>query len=269
MNHSLMSQRLVIAQRAARAAGKVLAAKLHDARAVRYKGKRDIVTDADYAAERVIKQTISARFPKDKFVSEEDDAAEHKRLWVLADASDDLVLWVVDPLDGTTNYARTLYAFCTSIALYQAGQVQVGVVYDPITNELFSAERGRGAHLNGTPIHASATRSLEHTVFGMEWGRALKTRKRSARVFLPLLLRVMTGRTFGSAALSFCHVAAGRTDAHVHLSLSPWDVAAAALIVEEAGGTVTTPAGAAWTVHSKEYVASNGHLHPTILRYFR
>lgn len=264
-----MSHRLLVAQRAARAAGKILAAKLHDARDIHYKGKRDIVTDADYAADRAIKETVLARFPDDKFVSEEGDLEEHKRLWAQAGASDDLALWVVDPLDGTTNYARTLYAFCTSIAVYQAGQVQIGAVYDPITRELFSAERGRGARLNGKPIHVSVIRSLEDAVFGVEWGRALKMRRRSARVLVPMLQRVMVARTFGSAALSFCHVAAGRMDAHVHLSLSPWDVAAAALIVEEAGGRVTMPTGTAWTVHSKEYVATNGRLHATILRYFR
>ena len=126
-----MSQRLLTAQRAARAAGKVLATKSHDSRDIRYKGKRDIVTDADYAADRTIKQIILARFPDDKFVSEEGDLKEHKRLWAQADASDKVALWVVDPLDGTTNYAHTLYAFCTSIALYQAGKVQIGVVTSP------------------------------------------------------------------------------------------------------------------------------------------
>jgi myo-inositol-1(or 4)-monophosphatase len=264
-----MSQRLLTAQRAARAAGKVLAAKLHDRRDIRYKGRRDIVTDADYAADRTIKQTVLSRFPNDKFVSEEGDAEEHKRLWAQADASDGVALWVVDPLDGTTNYAHTLYAFCTSIALYQAGQVQIGVVYDPITNELYSAERGHGAFLNGKPIHVSAIRSLEDAVFGAEWARAPQVRKRSAVVFARILQRVMTGRVFGSAALSICHVAAGRMDGYMHLALSPWDVAAAALIVEEAGGKITTPTGAAWTVHSKAYVASNGHMHASILRYFR
>ncbi|MCI0477721.1 MAG: inositol monophosphatase [Anaerolineales bacterium] len=264
-----MSQRLLIAQRAARAAGKVLAAKLHDARDIRYKGKRDIVTDADYAADRTIKQIVLARFPDDKFVSEEGNLAEHQHLWAQADASNAVTLWVVDPLDGTTNYSRTLYAFCTSLAVYRAGQVQVGVVYDPMSRELYSAERGRGAFLNGKPIHVSAIRSLEGAVFGAEWARAPQVRRRSSAVFARILQRVMTGRVFGSAALSICHVAAGRMDGYMHLSLAPWDVAAAALIAEEAGGKITTPTGAAWTVHSKEYVASNGHLHPTILKYFR
>lgn len=264
-----MSQRLIIAQRAARAAGKILLAKHRDARDIRYKGKRDIVTDADYAAERVIQQTIRARFPNDQFISEEGDAKEHQRLWQRASESKDLALWIVDPLDGTTNYARGLNIFCTSIALYRAGQVQIGVVYDPVANELYSAERGRGAFLNDKPIHVSTVRSLEQAVFGAEWARAPRARARAAQVFACVLQRTMTGRAFGSAALSLCQVAAGRLDGYMHLSLAPWDVAAAALIVEEAGGQVTTPSGDAWSVHSKEYVASNGYLHNTLLKYFR
>lgn len=264
-----MSQRLLIAQRAARAAGKTLLAKLRDARAIRYKGKRDIVTDADYAAERIIQQTIHARFPNDQFISEEGDAAEHQRLWAQARTSNGLALWIIDPLDGTTNYARALNIYSTSIALYQAGAVQIGVVYDPITNELYSAERGRGASLNGKPIHVSAIRSLKDAVFGAEWARAPRARQRACHILAHILPRVMTGRVFGSAALSLCQVAAGRMDGYMHFSLAPWDVAAAALIVEQAGGKITTPRGAAWSVHSKEYVASNGHLHATLLRYFR
>lgn len=264
-----MSQRLLVAQRAARAAGKILLAKHRDARDIRYKGKRDIVTDADYAAERIIQQTLRARFPNDQFISEEGNAPEHERLWRRVHESNDLALWIVDPLDGTTNYARGLNIFCTSIAWYRAGQVQIGVVYAPVTNELYSAERGRGAWLNGKPIHVSTVRSLDQAVLGAEWARAPRPRQRTAQVFARVLQRTMTGRALGSAALSLCQVAAGRLDGYMHLSLAPWDVAAAALIIEEAGGLVTTPTGDAWSVHSKEYVASNGYLHTTLLKYFR
>lgn len=264
-----MSQRLGVAQRAARAAGKLLLAKQRHARNVRYKGQRDIVTDADYAAERVIQQTIRARFPRAHFLSEEGDAREHQRLWAQAHTSPDTAVWIIDPLDGTTNYARGLNIFCTSIALYQAGHVHIGVVYDPITDELYSAERGRGAHLNGKPIHVSTVRSLEQAVFGAEWARAPRARQRATQVFARVLQRTMTGRALGSAALSLCYVAAGRLDGYMHLSLAPWDVAAAALIIEEAGGTITTPRGEAWSVHSQAYVASNGYLHKTLLAYFR
>lgn len=264
-----MSQRLLIAQRAARAAGKILLAKQRNARAIRYKGKRDIVTDADYAAEQIITQTIHKYFPQDCFISEEGNAQEHQRLWAQAKASNDLALWIIDPLDGTTNYARGLNIFCTSIALYRAGHVQVGVVYDPVADELYAAERGQGACLNGKPIHVSTVRTLDDAVFGAEWARASRARQRATQVFARILQRTMTGRALGSAALSLCQVAAGRLDGYMHLSLAPWDVAAAALIIEEAGGKITTPSGDAWTVHSKAYVASNGYLHNSILKYFR
>jgi myo-inositol-1(or 4)-monophosphatase len=264
-----MSQRFRTAIRAARTAGKVLAEKSHDAREIKYKGRRDIVTDADYAADRTIREILLAQFPDDKFLSEEGDAVEPKRLWQLADKSPDLGLWVVDPLDGTTNYSRNLFPFTTSIALYQAGAVQAGVVYNPITKELFAAERGRGATLNGKPIHVSTKTSFEDSVVGTEWARATSVRRRTAKIFSQLVEVVMTARAYGSAAMSLSYVAAGRLDGYFHLSLSPWDVAAAGLIIEEAGGKITTPDGKPWSVHSKAFVASNGHLHGKLLKYFR
>ncbi len=264
-----MSQRLQTALRAARAAGKVLIKKLDSVREIHSKGKRDIVTDADYAADRIIRKILLSRFPRDRFLSEEGDAAERARLWKQAKASDGIALWIVDPLDGTTNYSRNLYPFTVSIALYQTGAVQLGVVYDPIRNELFSAERGRGAHLNGKPIQVSDLRVLDDAIAVIEWARAPKLRRRTARIFSRMLDHTMTGRAFGSAALSLCGVAAGRTDVYFHMALSPWDVAAAALIIEEAGGKITTPTGAAWQVDSKAYVASNGHLHSRVLKFFR
>jgi myo-inositol-1(or 4)-monophosphatase len=263
-----MSLRLQTALRAARAAGKVLLDKLHDGRQIHSKGKRDIVTDADYAADRTVRKILLSRFPRDQFLSEEDDADARKRLWAQASASDGLALWVVDPLDGTTNYSRSLCPFCVSIALYQAGAVRIGVVYDPIRDELFSAERGRGARLNGKPIRASSVRAFDAAVIGTEWARAPKLRRRMVAILAQVVGRAMTARAFGSAALSLCAIAAGRMDGYIHLSLSPWDVAAAALIVEEAGGTVTTPAGVAWNLHCKGYVASNGLLHSRLLRCF-
>lgn len=264
-----MSQRFQIAVQAARAAGKVMVEKLREDRAIKYKGMKDIVTDTDYAADQAIRDILLARFPQDKFLSEEGDSVERAHLWKLADKSADLGLWVVDPLDGTTNYSRNLYPFTTSIALYQAGTVQVGVVYDPIAREIFAAERGRGAWLNGKPIHVSTKSTFEESVVGTEWARATAVRKRTAQIFSQLVPIVMTARAYGSAAASITYVAAGRLDGYFHLSLSPWDVAAGCLIVEEAGGTVTTPRGDPWSVHSKEFVVSNGVLHNKLLKYFK
>ncbi len=264
-----MSQQLEMAKRAARAAGRVLLAKMSASRQVHSKGKHDIVTDADYAADRILRDMLLARFPRDRFLSEEGDAAERERLWAQADADPDLGLWVIDPLDGTNNYSRRLHPYCVSVALYRAGAVQIGAVHDPIRDELFWAERGQGAFCNGKPIAVSPVKTLDDAVIAVEWARAQAVRKQTTAVLARLAQRVLTVRALGSAALSFCNIAAGRLDLYIHLSLSPWDVAAAALILEEAGGKVTSPDGAAWSVHSQAYVGTNGLLHKPVLRYFK
>ncbi len=264
-----MTRRLQTARRAARAAGKIMREKLNGARDIHSKGARDIVTDADYAADHAVRTILRARFPYDHVLSEEDAPDVREKLWARVARSTDERLWVIDPLDGTTNYAHRLPSFCVSIALLQRGAVQIGVVYDPLRDELFAAERGRGAVLNGVPIAVSATRRFVDAVVGTEWARDQKLRERTAAIFSRMVARATTARAFGSAALSLCYVAAGRLDAYFHFSLSPWDVAAAALIIEEAGGRVTTPTGAPWSVHSQAYVVSNGHLHPQMLRYFK
>lgn len=264
-----MSQRLQIAAHAARAAGKTLEEKFDHAREIRSKGKRDIVTDADYAAERIVRKILLGHYPRDLFLSEEDQAETRKALWAQAEQSNGAFLWVVDPLDGTTNYAHRIPTFSVSIALYHDRAVWLGVVYDPIRDELFAAERGKGATLNGKRICVSGRRSFEDAVVGTEWGRAPKLRAQTARILSQIVDRALTARSTGSAALSLCYVAAGRFDAYYHFSLWPWDVAAAALIVEEAGGRVTTPLNEKWNVNSKAYVASNGHLHSQVMRYFK
>ncbi len=260
-----MSQRLTVAIRAARAAGKILADKFHHAREIKSKGKRDIVTDADFAADRAIRRVILAQFPRDYFLSEEDSKEARAVLWTRA-AESGAAVWVVDPLDGTTNYAQRIPCFCVSIALYRAGRVEIGVVYDPLLKELFAAERGRGAWLNGKPIRVSGVRQFENAVIGMEYARKNVLREQTIRTLRQVVTRANTARAFGAAALSLCYVAAGRLDGYFHFALSPWDVAAAACIIEEAGGRVTTPAGQAWSVHSGAYVASNHALHAALLR---
>ena len=261
-----MSQRLDVARRAARAAGRIVRDKLDQTREVKSKGKRDIVTDADFAADRTVRSILRASLPQDHYLSEEDSAEKRQALWARAQASGDMRLWVVDPLDGTTNYAQHVPCFAVSIALYRAGAVEIGVVYDPLRREMFSAERGRGAFLNGRRLTVSSKRRIQNAVVGTEWARGQVLRERTALIFSRLVARATTGRALGSAALSLCYVAAARFDAYFHLHLSPWDVAAAALIVEEAGGRVTSLTGAPWTVHSKGYVVSNGYLHSQMLR---
>lgn len=262
-----MNPRYATAVRAARAAGQVLFDKFNQTRDIKLKGKRDIVTDADFAADRTVREILLNRFPGDRLLSEEADAADRKALWREIEEDNSLAVWIVDPLDGTTNYAHHYLPFGVSIGLYQHGAVQLGVVFDPVRKELFAAERGHGATLNGKPIAASRTAILDDAVAALEWGRAVQVRRRSSAILARLAPRVMTMRSGGSAALSLCYVGAGRLDAYFHLSLAPWDVAAGALVCEEAGGCVTDPSGAPWTVNSQSYVASNGVLHPTFLKF--
>ncbi len=264
-----MPDRLLTAARAARAAGQVLRDKFNQAREIHSKGKRDIVTDADFAAESAVHDILTARFPDDGFVSEEGTAVARAEAWARGDADPNLFLWVVDPLDGTTNYAHRQPIYAVSIAAYQNRTVQLGVIYDPMRNELFAARRGRGATVNGKRMAVSGTRRLDQAVLGLEWSRSPQLRARTAQLVTRMSVHVTTVRCNGSAALSLCWIAAGRLDAYFHLSLAPWDVAAGALIVEEAGGKVTTPAGVPWSVHSQSYVATNGHLHRAMLGYFR
>lgn len=262
------SRRLAVAIQAARAAGTILHQKFDSPRTIRSKGKRDIVTDADYAADARVRKVILKNYPDDQFLSEEDSAETRAELWKQADASDDTFLWVVDPLDGTANYAHRIPAFAVSIGLYHGGGVVMGVVYDPIRDELFAAEQGHGATLNGKPIHVG-TRSFEDSVIGVEFGRKPLPRTKTMRALTRLIERALTARSTGSAALSLCYVACGRFDVYFHFSLAPWDVAAAAHIIEEAGGHVTSPWGKPWSVHSKAYVATSAHLKTRVLANFR
>ncbi len=262
------TNRFKIAIQAARAAGKILDQKFDATRTIRSKGKRDLVTDADYAADHSVRAIIHQHLPDDQFLSEEDSAERRRSLWAKAERSKATYLWVVDPLDGTANYAHRIPTFAVSIALYHRGAVQLGVVYDPIRDELFAAEQARGATLNGRPIGVSA-RTFEDAVIGLEFARKPNLRAQTTGILARLIDRALTARSTGSAALSMCYVAAGRFDVYYHFSLSPWDVAAAAHIVEQAGGHVTTPSNQPWSVHSKAYVATNGRLHTQVLRYFR
>jgi myo-inositol-1(or 4)-monophosphatase len=142
-------------------------------------------------------------------------------------------------------------------------------VYEPLRGEMFAAERGAGAFLNGARIKVSATRQFARAVIGTEFARDQTSRSRTTALFTRVLARATSGRAFGSAALSLCYVAAGRLDGYFHLALSPWDVAAGALIIEEAGGKITALTGEPWDVHSKSYVTSNGILHSQLLRICR
>jgi len=264
---------------AAREAGSILADNLRKPRRTKVKGLRDIVTDADVMAQRAIIEIIQTRFPNHDILSEESDPGSKDQMDV-KDGSYELTTddgqrspdrahspytWIVDPLDGTTNYSRRLPCFCTSIALSHRGEVILGVVYDPLRDDLFQAERGKGAYLNGESLGVSHVESLTDALVGLDWARAQKEREVVAHLVAQMALQVRTLRTLGAAALGLCYVAAGRLDVYFHFSLRNWDAAAGALIVQEAGGVASDFTGHPWRIGSRRCLASNGLLHDEML----
>jgi myo-inositol-1(or 4)-monophosphatase len=240
---------------AARAAGEVLIARLSDEREVRVKGLRDIVTDADLAAEEAIIQAVRIRYPGHALLTEEGGESVGNAPYV----------WVVDPLDGTTNYSRKFPAFSVSIGLVYQGKLEVGAVYDPLNRHLFAAQQGQGATLNGTPLRVSRVEEIGQAVVALDWAHAQDERHE----ILARLGRVApvcgTLRAIGSAALGLCYVGAGWLDAYFHVGLKPWDMAAGLLLIEEAGGCVTDIRGQPWQPWNQRVLVSNGHLHQTLL----
>jgi myo-inositol-1(or 4)-monophosphatase len=240
---------------AARAAGEILIERLSAEREVHVKGLRDIVTDADLAAEEVIIQAIRMRYPGHALLTEEGGESVGKAPYV----------WVVDPLDGTTNYSRKFPSFSVSIGLVYEGKLEVGVVYDPLNRHLFATQRGHGATLNGRPLRVSRVDQVGQSVVALDWAHAQDERQE----ILARLGRVApvcgTLRAFGSAALGLCYVGAGWLDAYFHIGLKPWDMAAGLLLIEEAGGCVTDIQGQPWRPWNQRVLVSNGHLHQALL----
>jgi myo-inositol-1(or 4)-monophosphatase len=220
---------------------------------VRYKGPADLVTQADLASQEAIRGILMVDFPKHAFLSEEADRD------VMPSAE---YCWVVDPLDGTTNYVHQLPHYAVSIALLHHGQPIVGAILDPIHDECFTCQRGAGAFLNGAPIRTSNVQDLSGAIVAASF--AAKVQDRSAEIdqFVAALLSCQAVRRTGSAALNLCYVAAGRFDAFWALSTKIWDVAAGVLMVEEAGGVVTTPDGGTFDLDVPHPAASaNQSLH--------
>lgn len=254
-----MAREIEVAFEAARAAGGILRDGFGGDQAVRYKGEVDLVTEVDERSEKVIKEILLGAFPSHGVLAEEGGSL----------AGEDDARWIVDPLDGTVNYAHGLPIFAVSIALERAGEVVLGVVYDPIREEMYTAERGGGATLNGRPVRVSDTDELIRAliVTGFPYDReklpeALEVFGRFSR-----LTRGM--RRLGSTALDICYVASGRLDGYYERGIWAWDVAAAGLILEEAGGRVTDYKGGRPDLEGREIVASNGPLHRAMLDVIR
>jgi myo-inositol-1(or 4)-monophosphatase len=247
----------------AREAGRVLAEKFGRAIRVTNKGDIDLVTEADIASERLIVERIRSYHPRHAILTEESGDVV-----ALGDV-DSEYKWIIDPLDGTTNYAHGYPVFCVSVALEHEGRVVVGVVYDPTRDELFAAERGGGATLNGRSLRVSETSELNDALLCTGFPYDVRDRGDFARHFRNFIMRAQSVRRDGAAALDLAYVAAGRFDAFYEEGLRPWDVAAGVLLAEEAGGRVTHYDGSPFRIYTPPIAASNGLIHEAMLDVLR
>ncbi|WP_376792415.1 inositol monophosphatase family protein [Thermoflexus sp.] len=248
---------LLTAIEAALAGGAVLRTYWPMSRHVQEKGFRDWVTSADLAAQEAIVTVIRRHSPEHRILAEEGGHGTGEQI-------EEGVVWVVDPLDGTTNFARRFPCFSVSIGLLVDGEPVVGAIYDPLKDMLFTAARGRGAFLNGKPIRVSETERLEQALVGLDWGHRNETREQILGWLSRLAVRCQTVRAIGSAALGMAYVAAGWLDLYFHFALQPWDVAAAAVIVKEAGGDLHRPDAAPWSFRERAAVVGNGRLEQAV-----
>jgi myo-inositol-1(or 4)-monophosphatase len=241
----------------AREAGAIARARFLEPRTIRTKTSDiDLVTDVDHALDRLIRERVRAARPHDALLTEEGQA----------EAGSSGVRWIVDPLDGTTNYAHAFPHFAISIGVEVDGAREAGAVYDPMRDELFEAERGKGARLNGQPIRTSEIAELRRALLATGFAYDVHSRRTPNLVHFERFIGTAQAiRRAGSAALDFAYVACGRFDGYWELHLAPWDVAAGILLVEEAGGRVTDFDAGPPPASGARIAASNGPLHAAML----
>ncbi len=248
--------RMSVALQAAREAGFFIKKSLGKVQKISRKGDINLVTDVDTKAERLIIAKIARRFSGDSILSEECGARARKGDY----------RWIIDPLDGTTNFFRSFPFFSVSIAIEKGGDVECGVVYDPLRDELFSAERGKGAFLNKKAIRVSGVRRLSDAFLATGFAYNIwKSTDTNVTNFRNFLMRSLAIRRAGSAALDLAYVACGRFDGFWELDLHPWDTAAGQLIVAEAGGTITKFDGTPYSCMDNQILASNSRIHKKMI----
>ena len=255
-----------VAEEAVKAAGHVARTKFRQPLQISDKGFRDYVTDADIAAQETITSVIRTAFPDHGFITEEDDSSL---------PGNGPIIWIVDPIDGTTNYSRRVPLFCVSLAAVvkkptlKTADVLVGAIYDPMRDELFSATADGQCLLNGRPIRVSKISDLALATIGTDWNRTGNARQLTLDTVNSLVHHVDAIPCYNSAALALAWVAMGRIDGYFNFSLMPWDVAAASLLIQKSGGKLSGLAGQPITLEagSLSCLASNGRLHDQLLQY--
>jgi len=246
-----------VAIKASLEAGKILLENQTKKKKIGYKGEINLVTEVDYLSERAILKMISKRFPEHSILTEESKRKDRNSAY----------LWIIDPLDGTTNYAHDFPVYCVSIALQKDGETILGAVYNPVLGELFSVEKERGVFLNGERISVSKTNRLSESLLATGFPYDIRTSKENnLNYFNRFALKARAIRRAGSAALDLCYLAMGRFDGFWELKLSPWDTAAGVLMVTEAGGKVSDFSGDKFDIFSSQLLVTNGKIHNQMLK---
>jgi len=231
--------------------------------AVREKGRFDFVTDADVASQKAIFEYLLGRFPGHEFLGEE-DAPTHGR-----PAPDAPPTWIVDPIDGTTNYVHDCPFYCVSIGLQIAGELVVGVVFDPSRSEMFAGATGLGANVNGRPLRTSKADMIERALMATGFAPDLRGHELALDWWRHFSFHAQSLRRTGSTALNMAYVAAGRFDAYYAFDNHVWDVAGATVLIREAGGKVSNVDGSSYDAYTADALATNGPLHAALVAAFR
>jgi myo-inositol-1(or 4)-monophosphatase len=241
-----------VAVQAVREAGDIIMAHFHGEKRISYKkGRSNIVTDVDILAEERITQILQREYPHYSIMTEES-----------ADiAGDSPYTWIIDPIDGTRNYAYGIPHFCVALALARGEELLLGISYDPVRGELFRAEKGQGAFLNDYPVAVSTKTSLGESLVGFDMGYDAEIGQEILGVASALWPGVVSVRVMGSAALGLAYAACGRLDLYIHLALYPWDLASGILLVTEAGGVVTELDGQPVGIQSRSVIATSRGIH--------
>jgi len=241
----------------ARKSGALLKEKFSQTHKIQYKGDIDIVTEADKLSEDLIIETIKRNFPDHGILSEESPAI----------TSAGKLRWIIDPLDGTTNYYHGYPVFCVSVALENEGTIVLGVIYDPMREDMFVAIRGEGAYLNDKKLKVSSVNNLSRSLLATGFPYDIRdSKENNLDYFNAMAINVQAIRRAGSAALDLAYLAAGRFDGFWELKLKPWDTAAGCLLVTEAGGVISDIAGSKWHLQSPNLMASNALIHEQMIK---
>ena len=266
-DQAILQEWLSIAEQAARQAGELVQHKLQQPLQLKSKGFRDLVTDSDLAAQKLIVGMVREHFPNHGFLAEEEDSSLQPGV--------DGINWIIDPIDGTTNYSRHIPNYSVSIGIsiddnQGNREMAVGVIYDPSCNELFSAVRGQGATVNGRAMAITVTDVLSEAALSFDWSRGQAERELDVQMLIRMANRVRTVRSYGSAALGLAWLASGRLDIYANYTLNAWDLAAGSLLITEDGGIIGDMTGAQVSLTGQGNVlAANPHLYAQVLAEFQ